>query len=80
MTKMLIGVAYDEERDSYIVDLGKGSSVPETAFGISVIVKCLIRDKIIEDKKDLLDLVNKYLDDPLYNELKENSDGGNNVQ
>lgn len=97
---MLICVAFDEDKGNYFVDLGKGSSIPETAFGVCIIIKCLLKDGYIKDKAEFLDLVNKYLDDPQYeeitddtqevetveairtedNELKENDDGGNNVQ
>ena len=69
--KILMTVAFDEDKNTYTVDLGAGSSVPETAFAMSVVIKCLINDGIIKDSKEVTDLINKYLTDPQYKELKE---------
>lgn len=69
--KILMAVAFDETNNTYSVDLGAGSSVPETAFAMSIVIKCLLKDEIIKDAKEVTDLVNKYLTDPQYNEVKE---------
>ena len=68
---MLMAVAFDNERNSYIVDLGKGSNVAETAFAMMVVIKCLLRDNIIKDASEVTDLINKYLNDPQYDEVKD---------
>jgi hypothetical protein len=68
--KIILAVAYDEEKDVYIVDIPQGSSVAETAFGMSIVIKCLIRDGIIENSTDVTDLITKYLNDPQYQEVK----------
>lgn len=69
--KLLLGVAFDDANNTYIVDVGQGSSVPETAFAMTVVIKCLLRDKIIEKPEDIIDLIKKYLTDPQYDEVKE---------
>lgn len=69
--KILMAVAFNEDKNTYTVDLAAGSSVPETAFAMSVVIKCLINDGIIKDATEITDLVNKYLTDPQYKELKE---------
>lgn len=69
---ILMAVAFSESKNSYIVDLAKGSNVAETAFAMSVVIKCLIKDGIIKSPADVTDLIDKYLNDPQYEEVKEN--------
>ena len=68
---LLMAVAFDQTNNTYSVDLAKGSNVAETAFSMAVVIKCLIRDGIIKEAKDVTDLINKYLDDPQYNEVEK---------
>ena len=68
---LLMAVAFDQTNNTYSVDLAKGSNVAETAFSMAVVIKCLIRDGIIKEAKDVTDLINKYLEDPQYNEVKK---------
>ena len=68
---LLMAVAFDKTKNTYSVDLAKGSNVAETAFSMAVVIKCLIRDGIIKEAKDVTDLINKYLEDPQYNEVKK---------
>lgn len=68
---LLMAVAFDQTKNTYSVDLAKGSNVAETAFSMAVVIKCLIRDGIIKEAKDVTDLINKYLDDPQYNEVEK---------
>lgn len=68
---LLMAVAFDQTNNTYSVDLAKGSNVAETAFSMAVVIKCLIRDGIIKEAKDVTNLINKYLDDPQYSEVKK---------
>ena len=70
---ILMAVAFSESKNSYIVDLAKGSNVAETAFAMSVVIKCLMKDRIIKSPADVTDLIDKYLNDPQYEEVKENA-------
>lgn len=70
---ILMAVAFSESKNSYIVDLAKGSNVAETAFAMSVVIKCLMKDGIIKSSADVTDLIDKYLNDPQYEEVKENA-------
>lgn len=70
---ILMAVAFSESKNSYIVDLAKGSNVAETAFAMSVVIKCLMKDGIIKSPADVTDLIDKYLNDPQYEEVKENA-------
>ena len=68
---MLMAVAFDHVKNAYFVDLGKGSNVAETAFAMTVVIKCLLKDNIIKNASEVTDLINKYLSDPQYNEVEE---------
>lgn len=68
---MLMTVAFDHVKNAYFVDLGKGSNVAETAFAMTVVIKCLLKDNIIKNASEVTDLINKYLSDPQYNEVEE---------
>lgn len=69
--KMIVAVAYNESNNTYSVDIPEGTSVPEVAFAVSVIVKCLERDNIM-NRKDFMDFLNRYLTDEFYNEVTTN--------
>lgn len=69
--KLLLCVAFDEEKNTYSVDVPAGSNVAETAFSMAVVIKCLVRDGIIEDHKIVTDLINKYLTESQYQEVQE---------
>ena len=70
---ILMAVAFSESKNSYIVDLAKGSNVAETAFAMSVVIKCLMKDGIIKSPEDVTDLINKYLNGPQYEEVKDDA-------
>ena len=70
---IFMAVAFSESKNSYIVDLAKGSNVAETAFAMSVVIKCLMKDGIIKSPADVTDLIDKYLNDPQYEEVKEDA-------
>lgn len=69
---ILMAVAFNESKNTYIVDLAKGSNVAETAFAMTVVIKCLLKDGVIKSASDVIDLINKYMNDPQYDEVKEN--------
>lgn len=69
---ILMAVAFNESKNTYIVDLAKGSNVAETAFAMTVVIKCLLKDRVIKSASDVTDLINKYMNDPQYDEVKEN--------
>ena len=68
---ILMAVAFDHKKNTYIVDLARGSNVAETAFAMTVVIKCLLKDGVIKQATDVTDLINKYLNDPQYEELKD---------
>ena len=74
--KLLLAVAFDEENGNYKVDIPQGSTIAETVFGFSVVIKCLLRDGLIKSPQEIYDMLKRYTEDPQYQELKsEDCDG-----
>ena len=71
MKKLLLAVAFDDETGTYSVDIPAGSNVAETAFAMSVVIKCLVKDSVVEDCTVVTDMVNKYLTDSQYAEVTD---------
>lgn len=69
----LVSVAFDTVNGTYRVRLPKGSSVNETAFAVSVVIRCLLRDKVIDKASDFTDKIKSYLDDPQWQEVAEDN-------
>ena len=67
--RLILAVAVNEEDNTYTVDIPAGSNAAETAFAISVIIKCFIKDGVIENHKIMTDMINKYLTDSQYDEV-----------
>lgn len=70
--KLMLAVATDGD-NNYYVDLAAGSNVAETAFCVMCVIKCLVRDDIIKTPAEFTDLLNKYLVDPQYEEVKKSN-------
>ena len=68
LSQDLLRVSFDNENGRYEVEVPQGSSLNETAFCIAVVIKCFVRDGLIE-KEEMLELINKYLEDPQYQEV-----------
>lgn len=74
--RMVLAVSYNVTDDTYTVGTCQGSSVEEMAFAVMVVIKTLERDGHIESPNTFLDLVDKYLNDPQFEEVTE--DGTDN--
>lgn len=69
--KLILAVAFDEENNCYSIDIPAGSNAAETAFAMAVVIKCFVKDNIIDDHKIMTDMINKYLTDSQYDEVQE---------
>lgn len=67
--KIILAVAYDDVSNQYTVDIASGASVSEAAFAMSIVIKCLLRDDVIEDASVVTDLIDEYLTDVQYEEV-----------
>lgn len=71
---LILAIAYDSDKNQYSFDIPSGMSLQEVAFSIAALTKCLTRDQVIETEQLFIDLVNKYLTDPQYNEVIDELD------
>lgn len=71
-TKTIICITCDDK--SYTVKADRGVSVPEMAFATMVLIRTLINGKYIDSKDDFIKMVNKYFDDPQYEEVEDGTD------
>lgn len=71
--KTLLAVSFNDENGTYGVDIPAGSNVAETAFAMAVVIKCLVKDGVIDDHKIVTDMLNKYLTDSQYDEVSNES-------
>lgn len=70
--QLILAIAYSADKNQYSFDIPQGMSLQEVAFAVAALAKCLKRDNVIETEQIFIDLVNKYLNDPQYNEVTYN--------
>lgn len=66
----ILNISFDNDTGNYSVRIPQGSNLNEVFFGINVLIKCLVRDGVVENEKSVHDLLHKYATDPQYQELK----------
>lgn len=71
-SKTIICITTDA--NSYTVKADQGVSVPEMAFATMVLIRTLINGKYIENKDEFIKMINKYFDDPQYQEVEDGTD------
>lgn len=74
MKNNLLVVSFDDETNRYSIEIPKGSSVPETVFSFAIVVKCWLRDGVIKETGDIFKMLDKYVNDPQYEEVKEDDE------
>lgn len=67
---LILAIGFNETTGKYEMNIPQGSNVPECAFGVAALIKCLVRDGVIEKPKVFLDYINKYTFDEQYQELE----------
>lgn len=71
MQDFLLKISLCDEGKSYKIEAAKGTSVNDIMFGVSVLIKCMVRDNVIPNQDIALEMLNTYLNDEQYNEVKE---------
>ena len=74
MVKNILSISTDDETGNYGISIAEGSNVAETMFAVSAMIRCFVRDHVIDDSKVATDLLIKYLNDSQYDEVKENEE------
>lgn len=72
MVKTILSISTDDETGNYSISVAEGSNVAETMFAVSAMIRCFVRDGIIDDAKIATDMLQKYLTDSQYDEVNEN--------
>lgn len=70
-SKLLLAISFNGDCNQYQVDIPEGSTIAETVFGFSVVIKCLLRDGLIKEPSEIYDMLKRYVEDPQYQELSE---------
>ena len=77
-TTEILNISFDNSTGNYNVRIPQGSNLNEVFFGINVLIKCLVRDGIVESEDVIYDTLKRYSTDPQYkelnNEVLENKD------
>lgn len=79
-TKLILEITFNEESGSYEMKVGKAMSVNEVMFGVAALIKCFVRDGVVEDKNIPVEMLNKYLNDSQFDELKPTEETENEKQ
>lgn len=74
MVKTILAISTNDETGYYDISVSEGSNVAETMFAVSAMIRCFVRDGVIEDAKIATDMLQKYLTDSQYEEVKENDE------
>ena len=67
----ILKVSLNTDTGTYNIQLPEGSSVNETVFAMTAVLKVFIREGHLNSCKDALSMVKKYMTDPQYVELKD---------
>lgn len=68
---LMLAVALDTDKNVYSVDIPKGSTINEVAFNMAIVIRCMVKDGVVKDAKEMTDLIIKYSTDSQYEEVKE---------
>lgn len=68
-TERKLMLSVHEQNGTYYIQTNKDSNVPEIAFEVAVIIRCLLKDGFIKNVDEFVDFVKKYATDPQYGEV-----------
>ena len=80
---VVVHIERDDEGRKYSVSADEGVSISEICFGISAMIKCFLRENIIDDPVIIYNMIRKYTEDTSMdakpeddetNEVNENDD------
>ena len=74
MNKAILEISVNSDTGEYQIKIAERSNLAETMFAISAMIRCLVRDGVIDNAKVATDLLIKYLNDSQYDEVKENEE------
>lgn len=69
--KEIITVSTSDDGKNYNIKIPCGTSVNEVMFGVAVAIKCFVRDGVIDNAKIATDMLDRYLNDTQFDEIKD---------
>lgn len=76
--KNILSISVNLENGEYKINVAEGSNVAEVMFAVAAMIRCFVRDNVIDNSDIAVDLLKKYLTDVQYDEVIEASN--NDVQ
>lgn len=67
--RLILAVASNDD-GNYFVDIPAGSNAAETAFAMSVVIRCFVKDGVIDNPGVMLDLISKYTTEDQYDPIQ----------
>lgn len=67
--RLILAVAVDDENNDYTIDIPAGSNVAETSFAMAVVVRCFVKDGLVNDPNVVVDMIRKYATEVQYDPI-----------
>ena len=74
MDKDILTISLTDDGKTYKVKVAEGASVNEVMFSMAVVIKCMVRDGVVDKHEYLLDMLKNYVTDEQYSELEGSED------
>lgn len=69
--KNILSISTDDETGNYQIAIPEGSNLAETMFAISAMIRCFVRDGVIDNYQIAVAMLVKYLSDTQFDEVEE---------
>lgn len=74
--EILVIQVTEDDKGKYSFTCGPGMSMQEVAFAMAAFAKVLVREGYIKKPNDFVKQIRKFMNDPQYNEIKEEENVG----
>ena len=69
--KTILQIILSEDGQQYSISASEGVSFNEVMFGMAAAIRCFVRDGVIKSPEEAITLLNRYLNDEQFAEVKE---------
>ena len=69
--KTILQIILSEDGQKYSISASEGVSFNEVMFGMAATIRCFVRDGVIKSPEEATTLLNRYLNDEQFAEVKE---------
>lgn len=78
MNKIVLLIRLSEDGKQYDIKCDEGVSVNEMMFGVAAAIRCMVRDNVIKTHEVATDMINRYLTDEQFAEVKDTNETDKN--